>query len=90
VLLLTTPEAAGYTQNPISVYYCYGGSGGGGAAAGDGGGGAAGEEVEEGALVAAIAEVRGVWGANYLCMQPKGHSALRALKRRHGGVCSVF
>lgn len=22
--LLTHPPAAGYTQNPISVYYCYG------------------------------------------------------------------
>ena len=23
VLLLTTPVTSGYTQNPISVYYCY-------------------------------------------------------------------
>eukprot|EP00775_Hariotina_reticulata_P003018 gene3018-3299_t len=23
VLLLTTPTVAGYTQNPISVYFCY-------------------------------------------------------------------
>ncbi|CAL8469053.1 g8594 [Coccomyxa elongata] len=28
VLLLTTPVSAGYTQNPISVYYCNGGSDG--------------------------------------------------------------
>ncbi|BDA45180.1 hypothetical protein COCOBI_06-6630 [Coccomyxa sp. Obi] len=28
VLLLTTPVSAGYTQNPISVYYCKGGSDG--------------------------------------------------------------
>ena len=47
--LLTTPQAAGYTQNPISVYYCYDRGGGG-----DGDGGAG--DVE-GALVAAIAEV---------------------------------
>ena len=51
VLLLTNPVAAGYTQNPISVYYCYAkaaqGGGGGGEAAGG----------EEDALVAAIAEV---------------------------------
>jgi hypothetical protein len=26
--LLTHPPAAGYTQNPISVYYCYGARGG--------------------------------------------------------------
>jgi len=28
VLLLTNPTAAGYTQNPISVYYCYSSKGG--------------------------------------------------------------
>ncbi len=27
VLLLTTPVSAGYTQNPISVYYCMGAAG---------------------------------------------------------------
>ncbi len=27
VLLLTNPISAGYTQNPISVYYCHGAAG---------------------------------------------------------------
>ena len=27
VLVLTNPKSAGYTQNPISVYYCYSKSG---------------------------------------------------------------
>ena len=54
VWLLTNPWAAGYAQNPISVYYCYA----------DGGGGPPHGGREGGSVKAAIAEVTNTpWGA---------------------------
>jgi DUF1365 family protein len=73
VLLLTNPAAAGYIQNPISVYYCF-------RTAADGGAGSD-SDNSGGALASAIAEVTNTpWGERVtFAFDPAGDASPKAL-----------
>ncbi|KAG2502138.1 hypothetical protein HYH03_000626 [Edaphochlamys debaryana] len=78
VKLLTDPMTAGYVQNPISIYYCYGGGGGSeaGAAAKQGQGKQAAPRLER-----CIAEVTNTpWGERVsFVFNPAGEAVGKAL-----------
>ena len=90
VWLLTMPPAAGYSQNPISVYYCYAEGGAGGAGAGAETFSSSAADADDGLfsmpparspVVAAVAEVTNTpWGSvARFSFDPSGDSVPKCL-----------